>query len=206
MKKTRMTGVQRREQLVRIGRALFAERGFDAASVEELAARAEVSKPVIYEHFGGKEGLYAVIVDREVTLLTSTITEALQSSGSPRELVENTALSFLTYIETNTDGFRILLRDTPSGDEFYGTFSSLLGDVANQLEPLLADHFARVDLDTGLAPMYAQMLVGLISLCGQWWLSEREPSKEQVATNIVNLCWNGLKNLEHTPELVTVTL
>ena len=45
---------------------VFAERGFEATSVEEIAARAGVSKPIVYEHFGGKEGLYAVIVDREV--------------------------------------------------------------------------------------------------------------------------------------------
>ena len=61
-----MTGAERREQLLGVGRRLFAERGFDAASIEEVAARAGVSKPVVYEHFGGKEGLYAVVVDREM--------------------------------------------------------------------------------------------------------------------------------------------
>ncbi|WP_213013996.1 helix-turn-helix domain-containing protein, partial [Paractinoplanes toevensis] len=62
--RVRMSAAQRREQLIATGRQLFAERGFDATSVEEVAARAKVSKPVVYEHFGGKEGLYAVVVDR----------------------------------------------------------------------------------------------------------------------------------------------
>ncbi|MGI9210315.1 MAG: TetR/AcrR family transcriptional regulator, partial [Rhodococcus sp. (in: high G+C Gram-positive bacteria)] len=48
-----MTGTQRREQLIEIGRALFAERGYDGASIEEISQRAQVSKPVLYEHFGG---------------------------------------------------------------------------------------------------------------------------------------------------------
>ncbi|HEY7489026.1 MAG TPA: helix-turn-helix domain-containing protein, partial [Streptosporangiaceae bacterium] len=61
-----MTGRQRREQLLEIGRHLFAERGFDGTTIEEIATRADVAKPVVYEHFGGKEGLYAVVVDREV--------------------------------------------------------------------------------------------------------------------------------------------
>ena len=52
--RVRMSAAQRREQLIAIGRQLFAERGFDATSVEEVAARAKVSKPVVYEHFGGK--------------------------------------------------------------------------------------------------------------------------------------------------------
>src|SRR5450755_1277159 len=57
-----MTGIERREQLLDIGRRLFAERGFEGTSIEEIAAQAGVSKPVVYEHFGGKEGLYAVVV------------------------------------------------------------------------------------------------------------------------------------------------
>ncbi|MPY86189.1 MAG: TetR family transcriptional regulator, partial [Actinophytocola sp.] len=69
-----MTGKQRREQLLDIGRALFAERGFDGTSIEEIANRAGVSKPVVYEHFHSKEGLYAVVVDREMEELLDAIT------------------------------------------------------------------------------------------------------------------------------------
>src|ERR671929_1294792 len=83
----RMTGKERREQLVDIGRVLFAERGFDATSVEEIAAKAGVSKPVVYEHFGGKEGLYAVVVDRETGQLLDRITDSLVGDD-PRELLQ----------------------------------------------------------------------------------------------------------------------
>ena len=55
--RTRMTGKERREQLIAVGRRVFAERGYEAASIEDIAERAKVSKPVVYEHFGGKEGL-----------------------------------------------------------------------------------------------------------------------------------------------------
>ena len=72
-----MSGQERREQLLDVGRKLFAEKGFEAVSVEEIAAKAGVSKPVVYEHFGGKEGLYAVVVDREMTYLLVSIAEAL---------------------------------------------------------------------------------------------------------------------------------
>ena len=68
-----MSGAERREQLIAIARELFALRGYEGTSVEEIAARAQVSKPVVYEHFGGKEGLYAVVVDREVTSLLNGI-------------------------------------------------------------------------------------------------------------------------------------
>src|SRR5690625_4376458 len=141
-RRPRMTGQQRREQLLTIGRTLFAEKGFDGTSVEEIAARAEVSKPVVYEHFGGKEGLYAVIVDREVETLLTALTTALTTGRHPRITVEGAALALLDYIDENTDGFRILVRDSPVA-QATGTFSSLIGDVATQVEHLLAEQFDR---------------------------------------------------------------
>ena len=71
--RARMTGRERREQLIGIGRKHFADRGFEGATVEEIASSAGVSKPVVYEHFGGKEGLYAVVVDREIEGLLSAV-------------------------------------------------------------------------------------------------------------------------------------
>src|SRR5689334_11211249 len=81
--RARMTGKQRREQLLDVGRKLFAEKGFEGTSVEEIASHAEVSKPVVYEHFGGKEGLYAVVVDREIRHLLDAITASLSTAAHP---------------------------------------------------------------------------------------------------------------------------
>ena len=110
-----MTGAERRQQLLEIGRTLFAATGFEGTSVEEIAAKAGVSKPVVYEHFGGKEGLYAVVVDRETRILLHDMTAALRVGGHPREMLERAALAFLDYVEEHTDGFRILVRDSPVG-------------------------------------------------------------------------------------------
>ncbi|WP_168205773.1 TetR/AcrR family transcriptional regulator [Georgenia yuyongxinii] len=198
--RVRMTGSERREQLVAVSRALFAEKGFEGTSVEEIAARAKVSKPVVYEHFGGKEGIYAVVVDREVQRLLGMLTIELSGGGHPKVVVEKTALALLGYIEENTDGFRILVRDSPVA-QATGTFSSLIGDVASQVEHLLAEQFRARRLDPAAAPMYAQMLVGLIALTGQWWLEARSPDKAEVAAHMVNLAWNGLKGLEKEPRL-----
>ncbi|HEX6918144.1 MAG TPA: TetR/AcrR family transcriptional regulator, partial [Phycicoccus sp.] len=98
-----MTGRERREQLVGIGRKHFADKGFEGATVEEIAASAGVSKPVVYEHFGGKEGLYAVVVDREIEGLLAAVTGALDSGGSSRQIIERAALALLDYVETSTD-------------------------------------------------------------------------------------------------------
>ena len=196
-----MTSAERREQLISISRGLFAEKGYEATSVEEIAARAEVSKPVVYEHFGGKEGLYAVVVDREVRSLLETVTAAL-TSGRAHELVEQAALALLDYIESSSDGFRILVRDSPVGSST-GSFISILSDVGTRVEHILAEEFKRRGLDPKNAPMYAQMLVGMVALTGQWWLDARKPKKPDVAAHLVNLAWNGLSGLEAKPTLST---
>lgn len=197
-----MTAHERREQLVTVSRALFAEKGFDGTSIEEIAARAAVSKPVVYEHFGGKEGIYAVVVDREIQSLTAALTVALNLGGHPKIIVERMALALLTYIETSEDGFRILVRDSPVA-QASGTFSSLIGDVATQVEHLLADQFKKRGLDPRAAPIYAQMLVGMVALTGQYWLDARQLKKTEVASHLVNLAWNGLSGLERRPVLLS---
>jgi AcrR family transcriptional regulator len=192
-----MSAQDRRAQLIRIGREVFAERGYEATSVEEIAERAKVSKPVVYEHFGGKEGLYAVIVDREVSALLGRIRGALDSVH-PRGALEQAAEAFLRYIEEEGDGFRVLVRDTPLGTAG-GTMPSVIGDIAAHVEGLLAREFKRRGYDRSIAPIMARSLVGMVAMTGEWWLDAGKPSRETVAGHLVNLAWNGLKDLDPDP-------
>jgi len=198
-----MTGPERREQLILVGRKLFAEKGFEATTVEEIASKGNVSKPVVYEHFGGKEGLYAVIVDREIQALLGGINAALDEGEGARLLLEHATLALLDYIESDPDGFRILVRDSPPGQST-GSFASVLGEVASQVEHLLAAAFKQRGLDPKSAPIHAQMLVGMVALTGQWWLEQRKFKKDQVAAHLVNMAWNGLSGLDRTPRLISV--
>jgi AcrR family transcriptional regulator len=194
-----MTGKERREQLLDIGRRLFAERGIDGTSIEEIAAQADVSKPVVYEHFGGKEGLYAVVVDREVERFIAMATRLLEGDDT-MEKFEAAAVGLLRYIQENSDGFRILVRDShPSSGS--GTFASLISDIASQVEYKLDDMLKERGYDPKLAPMYAQMLVGMVAFTGQWWLDARTPKLDEVAAHIVNLAWHGLSELDPKPRI-----
>ncbi len=202
--KVRMTGQERREQLLNVGRKLFAEKGFETVTVEEIAAKADVSKPVVYEHFGGKEGLYAVVVDREMNFLLDSITQSLTGSrnngASARELVEQAGMALFDYIDSNPQGFRILVRDSPVTAQT-GSFASLMVDIATQVEDVLAAEFKSHGINDKYAPMYSQMLVGMVAFTGQWWLDVRKPKKEEVVAHVVNLAWNGLRNLDTKPTL-----
>ncbi|MFA9430033.1 TetR/AcrR family transcriptional regulator [Egicoccus sp. AB-alg2] len=197
VRRVRMTAPERREQLIGVARSVFAERGYQGAAIEEIADRAGVSKPVVYQHFGGKEGLYAVVVDREVRRLTSAIAGSFDAIH-PRLVAESAADAFLAYIEEHEDGFRVLVRDAPVGASD-GTLASVLDDVAVRAERLLVDEFGERGFDENTAPMYARMLVGAVALVGEWWLEVREPPREVVAAHVVNLLWNGLRHLDPAP-------
>ncbi len=195
-----MSGQERRAQLLDVGRSVFAELGYEATSIEEIAKRARITKPVVYEHFGGKEGLYAVVVDREVRRLVELITSALQADH-PRILAEQAALAFLTYIEEEPDGFKILVRDSPIASSG-GTLASVIGDIAAEVEHILVSEFKKRGFDTKVAPIYSRALVGMVALVGQWWLDVGKPKREVVASHLVNLAWNGLKDLQPQPERI----
>lgn len=196
-----MTGAQRREQLLRVGRKVFADKGVGNATVEEIASVAGVTKPVVYEHFGGKEGLYAVVVDREMQTLVDTIASALQSGEAGRPLLARAALAVLTYVEEQPDGFRVMSHDSP---HWHGTgrLGSLLADIGDRVEAVLAGGFEEAGIDPKFAPIYSQMLVGMIAYTGDWWLEhENALTKEELAAHMTNFAWNGMKGLEGRPEL-----
>ena len=195
----RLTAAARRAQLIEVGRAVFAQRGYEATSVEEIAERAKVSKPIVYEHFGGKEGLYAVVVDREMEYVVTRISDSI-ASGSPRERVERAALAFLTYVKEQPEGFVVLSRDAPV-TQARGGMSSLLNDVANRVADVFAAAFKRAGYNPQVAPIYAHALVGMVTFVGQWWTETRKPAVEEVASHIAALAWMGLRHLPKRPAL-----
>ena len=189
-----MSAGERRSQLVEVAKSVFAECGYDGASIEEIAARAGVSKPIVYEHFGGKEGLFAVVVDRESAKLLEMIAARLGPDIAGRKQIHNSAMAFLDYIEEDPAGFRVLTRDSPAGFGS-GSMAGLLSDVAAKAQDILAANFARGGLDPTVAPLYAHALVGMVVHVGAWWAEERHPDKQAVAAHLAALCYAGLRNL-----------
>jgi AcrR family transcriptional regulator len=203
-RRQRLAASARRAQLVEVGRMVFAQRGYEATSVEEIAEQAGISKPIVYEHFGGKEGLYAVIVDREVEHIVGRIVEAI-SSGSPRERLERAALAFLTYVKERPGGFAVLLRDAPASKRS-GEMPALMYDLADRVGAIFTEQFRKAGFDAKAAPIYAHALVGMVAFVGQWWTESRKPPPvESVASHIAALAWMGLRHLPRRPVLLATS-
>lgn len=194
-KRTRLSALERRNQLIEVGRAVFAVKGYEATSVEEIAERAGISKPVVYEHFGGKEGLYAVIVDREFEYVVAQITAAI-AAGSPRARVEAATLALIRYAKDRPDGFDVLSHDAPTSTGY----SNLLSEVASRVDTLMKAELKAAGYNTRLAPLYAQALVGMVSFAAQWWREHPTMSPEETASHVAALAWMGLRHLPKQPD------
>jgi AcrR family transcriptional regulator len=197
----RLTAAARRAQLIEVGRATFAERGYEATTVEEIAARAKVSKPILYHHFGGKEGLYAVVIDREVEHVLGRIAAAV-SVGTARERLEQAVLAYLMYVEEHPQGFAILLRDAPPHKQS-GEMPALMYDLADRIGDVFTEQFRIAGYDSKAAPIYAHALVGMVAFVGPWWTESNKPlSVEATASHIAALAWMGLRHLPKKPTLL----
>ena len=200
MANKRLTASQRRAQLIEVGRSVLARHGYEATSVEEIARAAGVSKPRVCEHLGGKEGLFAVIVDREMDLLVQRVADAI-STGTPRERFEAAVLAFLTYVAERPDGFTILTRDAPPSARGSG-MHSVIADLGERIRDIFEDTFARLGWDPTVSPIYAHALIGMVTLTGQWWMENSELSIHEVARHLAALGWMGLRHLPADPKQI----
>jgi AcrR family transcriptional regulator len=163
--KKRLSAADRRVQLMEVGRGVFASHGYEATSIEEVAQQAGVSKPIVYEHFGAKEGLYAAIVDREMDDLVARMSESI-SHGTPRERFEAAVLAFMTYAKEEPAGFAVLTRDSPLATARRG-LTRVIDDLAQRVGDIFRSEFERAGFNPKVAPIYANALVGMVTQVGQ---------------------------------------
>jgi AcrR family transcriptional regulator len=161
-----------------------------------------VSKPIVYEHFGSKEGLYAAIVEREMDLLVERVTDGI-SRGSPRARFEAAVVAFMQYAKEEPAGFAVLTRDSPTANARRG-LTRVIDDLAQRIGDIFRSEFERAGYNSKVAPIYANALIGMVTQVGQWWASEGQPfSVDHVARHVAALGWLGLRHLPKDPGSLT---
>jgi AcrR family transcriptional regulator len=199
----RLSGAERRAQILDVGRGVFAERAFELASMDDIAHRAGISKPIVYEHFGSKEGLYAAIVEREMEDLVARVSSALSSGGS-RERWNHAVVAFVDYVETQPAGFEVLTREAPSGVGRRG-LTRVIDQLAERVGDALRAGFQRAGFPKHLVPLYSTALLGMVTQVGLWWAEGgRKVRRDEVVRHLAALGWFGLRHLPKDPALVVV--
>lgn len=191
----------RRAQLLEAAQAVFADSGYHAASMDEIAVRASVSKPVLYQHFPGKLDLYLALIDRHTEEVPRRVRDALAATHDNAERLGAATSAFFEFVDGDDGAFRLVfesdLIDEPAVRQ---RVRQMDGECAALVAEVIAE-------DTGLPQAQAQVLgtalVGMAQVVARDWLHQ-EPatrmSRAEAEGLVIALGWRGLAGLPLTGE------
>lgn len=188
---------ERREQLIESASELFVDRGYHAAGMDEIADRAGVSKPVLYQHFASKLDLYLAVLAQHVEILVTSVQEALSTTTDNRQRLHDAVQAFFDFIEDDAQGYRLIFEND------YVTEPQVAAQVRVATESCTDAVFALISQDSGLEPHRARMIaVGLVALSvnsARYWLDAEKPvSKKAAVEGTVQFAWGGLSHVPLT--------
>ena len=183
----RVSRAERERQILDAAVAVFGERGFQAASMDMVAERVGVTKPVLYAHFGSKDGLLLACIARARAELLEVTTTAAASADRPEEMLRRGTLAFFEYLERREPAWAFLYSEaTVAGD-------ALEGIRAQQTDFIAALLAAQApDADTQRLTGWAQVIVGACERLALWRGSARTVTSEQATEYLMDLVWTGL--------------
>jgi AcrR family transcriptional regulator len=192
--KPRRTGTRlvpravREEQMLDVAGVVFAEHGFHGASMDDIAVRADISKPMLYAYFGSKEGLYSAYIDRAGTELLARMDAAVDPKLEPGEQVYASMMAFYGFVEEHRQGWAVMARElASSGGPFAESVARVRGAIVKRMALLLATR-----LDEHDAGALAHGFVGAGESLAAWWLDHPEESREQVVRRVMDVGWTGI--------------
>ena len=188
----RVPGEVRQQQLLDVAERLFAERGYRATSIEGIAAAARVTRPVVYQHFGSKEGVYLEVLRRARAQMEKLIFENMATATDVQSRVRAAADAYFRFVELDPDRFRVLF-----------------GADAASVPPVVAEEAKQLHLRTErgwaamlseAAPGYdqrfyqavAHAIGGAGNQLAQWWLRTPGVSREQLVDWYCEITWGGV--------------
>ena len=193
----RMPRDERRGQLLETASDLFVDRGYHAAGMDEIADRAGVSKPVLYQHFSSKLDLYLAVLHQHVDILVSGVRQALRTTTDNRQRLRAAVQAFFDFIEHDSQGYRLIFENDFSNEP------QVAAQVKVATEACTDAVFDLISSDSGLDPHRARMIaVGLVGVsvdCARYWLDADRPiSKDDAVEGTVQFAWGGLSHVPLT--------
>ena len=188
---TRLPRPARRRQLLGAAQEVFVAQGYHAAAMDEIAERAGVSKPVLYQHFPGKLELYLALLDESVDALTATVHRALESTTDNKQRVSATFTAFFDFVASTGQAFRLVfesdLRNEPAVRD---RLDRSMRDCAEMISQVIRE-------DAGIGDDEAHLLglglVGMAQVSATYWLStDRNIPKDAAEQLMARLAWRGI--------------
>jgi AcrR family transcriptional regulator len=188
---TRLPRLARRRQLLDAAMEVFVARGYHAAAMDEIAERAGVSKPVLYQHFPGKQELYLALLDESVERLIEAVVAALRSTTDNRQRVNATFAAYFGYVAEHSGTFKLVFEsdftNEPAVRARIDAADKLCADMISQV----------IKEDAGLADDEAHLLsiglLGMAQVSARYWLNTLGSIPREAAEQLVaRLAWRGI--------------
>lgn len=188
---------ERRDQLLNMASDIFVDRGYHSTGMDEIADRAGVSKPVLYQHFSSKLDLYLAVLQQHGDILVAGVREALSTTTDNRRRLTAAVQAFFDFIEHDSQGYRLIFEND------YVTEPQVANQVKVAIDACTDAVFDLISRDSGLDPHRARMIaVGLVGIsvdCARYWLGADRPiPKEDAVEGTVQFAWGGLSHVPLT--------
>jgi AcrR family transcriptional regulator len=183
---------RRREELLDVADRVIQRRGV-AVSMDEIASEAGITKPVLYRHFGDKDGLYQALTERYVDELKTALKPAIKAS-EPRDRLAAAIDAYLAYVEREPERYRFLLHasERPRTAGIVADFRRRhIAECAFTAE----DNLRRAGIDPGFAEPWAQCVSGMIRAAGTSWLEARSLPRDRLVDYLTTILWEGFSSL-----------
>ncbi|HEX9711969.1 MAG TPA: TetR/AcrR family transcriptional regulator [Actinomycetota bacterium] len=184
--------------MLNVAREVFADQGYHGAGMEEIAQRAGVTKPVLYQHFSGKKELYLALLDSDMTELQIEVSAALDSAETNHERIRRGLETYFSYIDENTDTFRLMFRETLGADpEFREAIDRFRDAIAGTIGTIIAEE---TRLPREESELLARGVMGMSEAAALWWIEQRRIDKSELVADLTTLAWRGLAGLPRRKE------
>src|SRR5512139_818847 len=189
----------RRKQLLAAAQEVFVAQGYHAAAMDDIADRAGVSKPVLYQHFPGKLELYMALLDQSCDTIIEATRKALEATENNKERVAATMQVFYDYVANAHGAFRLVFESDLNNEP---AVRERVDRVTEETASLIA---AVIHDDTGLpdeqSRLLAVSLVGMAQVSARFWLDDRRGISQHDAANLISsLAWRGIRGFPRTDE------
>ena len=188
---TRLPRHERRRQLLDAALEVFVSQGYHAAAMDDIAERAGVSKPVLYQHFPGKLDLYLALLDQSVDELVATVRDALESTTDNKQRVAATFTAYFEYVAGEGQAFRLVFESDLSNEAAVRERLERGQQECAQMISQMVEQDAGLDDDE--ARLLSVAMVGLAQVTARYWLTTRDHIPRETAEQLVaRLAWRGI--------------
>ncbi|WP_176611740.1 TetR/AcrR family transcriptional regulator [Actinomadura sp. WMMB 499] len=194
---TRLPRMARRRQLLGAAQEVFVAQGYHAAAMDEIAERAGVSKPVLYQHFPGKLELYLALLDEHAEGLVKTVRDALESTTDNKLRVQASMQAFYDFVAGDGEAYRLVFE---SDLRNVAPVRARVDRANQQCAEMIAQVIAEdTDAPRDEAHLLGMGLVGMAEVSARYWLSQHRAIPKDTAEKIIaRLAWRGISGFPRT--------